>query len=61
MRLESKIFPLAVAFLPQLAAAQASPIADAFRRVTAEEGKNLIAAAELMPADKYSFRPLRHR
>jgi hypothetical protein len=57
MRIRNTTVMLAVAFLPQLAAAQASPIADAFRGVTAEEARNIIAAAELMPADKYSYRP----
>ena len=47
---------LAVSVLPSVAFAQA-PVADAFRHNAQEVGKNLIAAAEEMPADKYSFRP----
>jgi hypothetical protein len=43
--------------LPTVASAQASPVADAFRKNAQEVGKNLMAAAEEMPADKYSFRP----
>jgi hypothetical protein len=45
-------------FLPGVIAAQApSPMADAFRWETARSAKNLIAAAEVMPADKYGFKP----
>ncbi|CAN5397883.1 hypothetical protein BH09GEM1_BH09GEM1_27900 [soil metagenome] len=47
---------LAVAVLPSLAVAQ-SPVATAFRDNATEVGKHLIAAAELMPANKYSFSP----
>jgi uncharacterized damage-inducible protein DinB len=49
--------------LPQLAAAQASPagsaspVSGAFRESTREFAKNLTAAAETMPADKYGFKP----
>ena len=42
--------------LPRLAAAQA-PVAAAFRDNAAEQAKNLVASAELMPADKYSYKP----
>ncbi len=49
---------LAAAVLPTLAAAQhAAPIADAFRRHATRMGRNLIAAAEAMPADKYGYKP----
>lgn len=47
---------LAVVILPSLAVAQ-SPVATAFRDNAKEVGNHLIAAAELMPADKYSFSP----
>jgi hypothetical protein len=53
-------FPLlavAFAFLPGVAAAQSAPVADAFRDFAGNEAKHLIAAAELMPADKFSFAP----
>jgi hypothetical protein len=53
-------FPLlavAFAFLPGVAAAQSAPVADAFRDFAGSEAKHLIAAAELMPADKFSFAP----
>jgi uncharacterized damage-inducible protein DinB len=48
---------LIVCVLPSVAAAQTSPVADAFRKNAQDVGKNLMAAAEEMPADKYSFRP----
>ena len=50
--------PLLAAVVPVLAAAQsASPVADAFRNEAKSRGKNLMAAAEVMPADKYGFKP----
>jgi uncharacterized damage-inducible protein DinB len=49
---------LAVSVLPCVAAAQASaPVSEAFKQNAQQVGKNLIAAAEEMPADKYSFKP----
>jgi len=63
---------LAAAMLPSLVAGQQptqasspaapaavspSPIADAFRMELQRQSKNLIAAAEIMPADKYGFKP----
>lgn len=47
----------ALSLLPAVALAQKAPVADAFRQNAQRVGKNLIAAAEEMPADKYSFRP----
>jgi len=38
-------------------APSASPISDAARARMAREPKHLVAAAELLPADKYSYRP----
>ncbi|MGH9419113.1 MAG: DinB family protein [Thermoanaerobaculia bacterium] len=34
-----------------------APVASAFRAVEADEAKNLVAAAETIPADKYSYKP----
>ncbi|MBV9879307.1 MAG: DinB family protein [Gemmatirosa sp.] len=48
---------LAAAVLPQLALAQGNPVSTAFREDAAKVGKNLVAAAEAMPADKYGFKP----
>ena len=50
--------PLLAAAIPVLASAQStSPVADAFRNEAKSRGKNLMAAAEVMPADKYGFKP----
>lgn len=48
---------LAVSLAPAMAFAQSAPVADAFKHNAQTVAKNLIAAAEEMPADKYSFRP----
>jgi hypothetical protein len=56
---------IAVAFLPRVGAAQSasaadpssSPVADAFRMNESRSGKNLMAAADEMPGDKYGFKP----
>ena len=49
---------LAVALLPRLAAGQqGAPVAEAFRDNARNAGKNLVAAAEEMPADKYGYKP----
>src|ERR1043166_7095150 len=47
---------VAVLVVPTLSSAQ-SPVSDAFRNEAMRAGKNLVAAAEVMPADKYSFKP----
>lgn len=71
MPLRTLAATLAVAFIPQLAAAQAAttaapaqpaapvanPVSAAFRADASRVGKNLIAAAEQMPADRYDFKP----
>ena len=41
----------------QQSRAASSPVADATRAFLARDGKNLIAAAEEMPADRYDFHP----
>jgi hypothetical protein len=56
MRLHLSIPLAALAAFPLIAAAQ-SPVATAFKANAMQEGKNLVAAAETMPADKYSFKP----
>jgi hypothetical protein len=50
---------VATALVPAVALAQSSsaPVADAFRATEDHLEKWLIAAAEEMPADKYSFKP----
>jgi uncharacterized damage-inducible protein DinB len=52
------VLTLAVLALPALAAAQAaSPVADAFRGYEQRSARNLVAALEAMPADKYGYKP----
>ena len=48
---------LVLALAPAVVAAQAAPVASAFRENASEVGKNLMAAGEVMPADKYTFKP----
>jgi uncharacterized damage-inducible protein DinB len=55
-----RIYSAAIAVflaLPGVATAQVNPVADAFRDNARSEAKNLIAAAEEFPADKYSYKP----
>ena len=47
----------ALVLLPRVATSQANPVADAFRDEARSSAKNLIAAAETFPADKYSYKP----
>jgi DinB superfamily len=49
-------YVLAVAMMSCLAAAQ-NPVMDSVRQIMQRQQKNLVGAAEEMPADKYSFRP----
>ncbi len=56
------VLALAVSVVPQLLAAQtapssASPVADALRANARRSAQNLIAAAEEMPAERYTFAP----
>jgi hypothetical protein len=56
----TSLLALVLLALPVAARAQtapASPVADALRQSLARSSKNMIAAAEAMPAEKYSFRP----
>ena len=58
--MQSRIYSLAlvaVLTLPRVLAAQANPVADAFRENARDAAKNLIAAAEEFPADKLGFKP----
>jgi DinB superfamily len=57
MRVRVYAVTLAAALLPSLVAAQGAPVADAFRDFAGHEGKNLMTAADEMPADKYSYKP----
>jgi hypothetical protein len=57
MRAHLLVPVVAVLLLPAVGSAQASPVSDAFRKEAQRAEKNLVAAAEVMPADKYSFKP----
>lgn len=59
MKAPFQLAALAVCCLTATTAAQtaATPASDAFRSTAQRSGKNLIAAAEEFPADKYSFKP----
>ena len=57
MQVRLSVATFALALCPALAVAQSSPVAAAFRADAADIGKNLIAAAERMPAEKYTFKP----
>jgi len=56
MRVRVLAMTLALAATPSLVAAQ-SPVADAFREQATSAAKRLNAAADEMPAEKYSFKP----
>ena len=54
----ARFFTLILAALPSLAAAQApAPVAKAFRDDATAKARNLIAAAEEMPAASFGFKP----
>lgn len=58
MRLSPCAIAVSLAFPTALFAQQsASPVADAFRQGFEDAKRNLVASAELMPADKYGFKP----
>lgn len=59
MRAPSIVALLATTLVPAFGIAQTSkaPVADAFRDTESKFSKNLVAAAEAMPADKYNFKP----
>ncbi len=58
MRVHTSALTLAVVvLLPSLAAAQSAPLADALRKNEERSAKNLTAAAEEFPADKYGYKP----
>lgn len=58
MRGLNAVVLLAITLTPALGFAQAkSPVADAFRDTERYLEKNLVAAAEEMPADKYGYKP----
>ena len=58
MSIRSYTVVLATALVSTAATARAqAPVASAFRDFEATEAKNLVAAAETVPAEKYSYKP----
>src|SRR6202158_3435453 len=57
IRLHYAVFTALVLLPGVVAAPQTTPAADAFRDNAKEQAKNLIAAAEEFPADKFAFKP----
>ena len=58
MRTRARFLAFIATVLPQLAGAQVSnPVSTAFRDNAKEMGKNLMAAVDVMPADKLGFKP----
>lgn len=51
------ISPLAAAGQQAAAPAEKNPVSNALRSVVERQSKNIVAAAEEMPADKYPYRP----
>lgn len=57
-RIYSAALAAALLLLPRVTTAQQSnPVSEAFRDYARESAKNLIAAAEEFPADKFSYKP----
>lgn len=57
MRLFQSLAVATLLLTPAVVAAQGDPVADAARMNATDLAKNLIAAAQLMPAEKYGFKP----
>ena len=58
MKIRVCVATLAVALSPSfIVAQQSAPVAKAFRDNASEVGKHLMAAAEMVPVSKYSFKP----
>jgi hypothetical protein len=59
MKTPLQLTALAVCCLTAAGAAQdpATPVSDALRSIEQRSAKNLVAAAEAMPAEKYGFKP----
>lgn len=57
IRIHYAVFTALLVLPGIVAAQQANPVADAFRDNAKEQAKNLIAAAEEFPADKFGFKP----
>src|SRR5438552_3907831 len=58
MRIRLSVLIIGLGVVPRLASAQvANPVAEAFRNDAKTVGKNLMDATDLMPADKFGYKP----
>lgn len=57
IRIRYAVFTALLLLPGVVAAQQASPVADAFRDNAKEQAKNLIAAADEFPAEKFAYKP----
>lgn len=57
MKTRLQLMALSAVCASAVSAQSAAPVADALRSAEQHAGKNLVAAAEEMPADKYGFKP----
>ena len=57
MKTSLQLLTLAVCLTSGAAAQSGSPVSDALRSTAERAGRNLVAAAEVMPAGKYGFKP----
>ena len=57
MRMRRSLLAFACVVTPAALLAQGNPVSNAVRELAREKSKNLLAAAEAMPADKYGFKP----
>jgi uncharacterized damage-inducible protein DinB len=55
--LSTAVLLLGVLVAQPLAAQSSNPVADAFRQNAGQAGKNLVAALQTMPADKFGYKP----
>jgi hypothetical protein len=58
MKRSLRVAALILCSLPSAVLAQGgAPVADAFREMASRQARNLVAAAEVMPSDKYGYKP----
>ena len=57
MRVVRTILLAVLTVTPATLAAQGNPVSDAVRESAGDNGKNLLAAAAAMPAEKYGYKP----
>ena len=57
MRIPRSLVLLALATTPGALLAQSNPVSNAVRHTAHDSGKNLLMAAQAMPADKFGYKP----